>query len=33
MDGGNWRVIKGLLRCFQMFQDIVNVCMGNGVFT
>ena len=31
MDGGDWRVIKGLLRCFQMFQDIVNVCMGNGI--
>ncbi len=33
MDGGDWRVIKGLLCCFQTFLDIVNVCLGNGVFT
>ena len=32
MDGGDWCVIKGLLRGFQMFQDIVNVCLGNGIF-
>ncbi len=31
MDGGDWCVIKGLLRGFQMFQDFVNVCQGNGI--